>query len=69
MQHGDNDNYAVVKFNQKTNNSETLMVVRGRSAGGSWAIKCAGRLTEDERADGWTFYTEKTDLPVNDSTG
>ena len=69
MRHGDNDNYAVVKFNQKTNLSETLMVVRGRGAGSSWATKCAARLTEAERSDGWTFYTEKTDLPVNDSTG
>jgi hypothetical protein len=69
MYDDDKDNYAIVKYNVKTKEQETVMVVKGRSKSSSWAIKCEGRRTEKEREDGWTFYTEKTDLPVNDSTG
>jgi len=69
MHDDEKENYAIVKYNLNTKEGEIVMVVEGRSKGGSWTISCEGRLAQKERADGWTFYTEKTDLPVNDSTG
>jgi len=69
MYNDDRDNYAIVKYNQNTGERETLMVVRGRSRGGEVAMSCTGRLTAKDKEAGWVFYTEKTNLPANDSTG
>jgi hypothetical protein len=53
-------NYAVIKINHQTHVALTVDIVNGQSAGETAAARRGGELTEAEKKDGWTFYTELT---------
>lgn len=56
---GDDVEYAIIKYNVKTGEKQTICSVTGRDAADSRAIHYESRISEPAREDGWTFYTER----------
>ncbi len=64
MSSNDLAHFAVVRFNLKTDQRVVVTVVRSRYEAELMAIRLEEKLSELDRAMGWTFQTEATDLPL-----
>jgi len=64
LKRGEQYNYKIVKINHRTHVFSTVSVVKGESTAAHIADRRAEKLTEEERAAGWSFYAERTTEPV-----
>ncbi|WP_109485831.1 hypothetical protein [Occallatibacter savannae] len=68
MSSNDLAHFAVVRFNLKTDQRLVETVVRSRYEAELMAIRLEEKLSELDRAMGWTVQTEATDLPLTGTT-
>jgi hypothetical protein len=63
MREGDQDEYAVFKYNAKTHETKRLNEVFGRSAAETKAIHFQNLLSDEEKEAGWSYYIESSKQP------
>jgi hypothetical protein len=64
MLQGEKYNYAIIKTNHRTGAHSVEDVVKGESVAAGIAERNRGRLTDEERQAGWSFYAERTTQAV-----
>lgn len=65
LKRGEQYNYKIVKINHRTRVHSVVDVVKGESVAVHIADRRTQKLTEEERAAGWSFYAERTTEPVS----
>jgi hypothetical protein len=60
VREGENYNYAIIRTNHRSGVGAAVGVVKGETAAAEWVRTYRSRLTQEEVAEGWGYYSQRT---------